>query len=125
MIASVREFHAGWAWIVIIGNALAGVWALGAHRLPSLRRASLWWFTAIVELSIAVQVVLGVFMVSAQDYELRPQHLFYGVLGVIAAAILYSYRIQLRQRIYLLYGFGGLFIAGLGIRAMTKALGSD
>ena len=63
-------------------------------------------------------------MVSAQDYEVRPQHLFYGVLAVIAAAILYSYRQQLRHRIFLLYGFGGLFMAGLGIRALMKATGS-
>ncbi len=99
MLASLRDFHAGWAWFVIVGNALAGAWALAAHRAPSLRRKSLWWFTAIVQFAIGVQVVLGVIMVSAQDYEVRPQHLFYGVLAVIAAAILYSYRQQLRHRI--------------------------
>jgi hypothetical protein len=35
--------------------------------------------------------------------------------------ILYSYRQQIRYRIYLLYGFGGLFVMGLGIRAMLVA----
>ena len=124
VLASLRDFHAGWAWFVIVGNALAGAWALAAHRAPSLRRKSLWWFTAIVQFAIGGQVVLGVIMVSAQDYEVRPQHLFYGVLAVIAAAILYSYRQQLRHRIFLLYGFGGLFMAGLGIRALMKATGS-
>ena len=31
---------------------------------------------------------------------------------------LYSYRQQLKHRLYLLYGLGGIFIMGLGIRAM-------
>ena len=33
-------------------------------------------------------------------------------------AIIYSYRPQLRHRLYLLYGLGSLFLMGLGIRAM-------
>jgi hypothetical protein len=45
-------------------------------------------------------------------------HAFYGFVGIIAIAIIYSYRAQLKGRVYLLYGFGGLFIMGLGIRAM-------
>jgi hypothetical protein len=43
---------------------------------------------------------------------------FYGFLAVFAVAIIYSYRTQLRNRLYLLYGLGGLFIMGLGIRAL-------
>jgi hypothetical protein len=45
-------------------------------------------------------------------------HAFYGFVAIIAIAIIYSYRAQLKGRVYLLYGFGGLFIMGLGIRAM-------
>jgi hypothetical protein len=45
-------------------------------------------------------------------------HAFYGFVGIIAIAVIYSYRAQLKGRTYLLYGFGGLFIMGLGIRAM-------
>jgi hypothetical protein len=48
--------------------------------------------------------------------------MFYGFLGIIAVGILYSYRPQVQQWRYLLYGFGGLFIMGLGIRAMTIGL---
>jgi hypothetical protein len=33
-------------------------------------------------------------------------------------AIIYSYRHQLAQYLYLLYGLGGLFVMGLAIRAM-------
>jgi hypothetical protein len=45
-------------------------------------------------------------------------HMFYGFVAIIAIAILYAYRTQLRHRLYLLYGFGGLFVMGLAIRAM-------
>jgi len=77
---------------VIIGNGLAGLWALGAHRLPALRRRSLWWFTIAVELAVFVQVGLGVALMTVEDIE-PPQF-------------------------HMLYGFGGLFIMGLGIRAL-------
>jgi hypothetical protein len=112
------DLHSGWAWFVIIGNGLAGLWALGAHWLPVLRTRALWWFTGIVELAIFVQVAMGVGMVAGQKLVAPEFHMFYGFVAIIAVGILYSYRQQLRSRIYLLYGLGGLFLMGLGIRAM-------
>jgi hypothetical protein len=49
--------------------------------------------------------------------------MFYGFVAIIAVGILYSYRNDrfVRGKIYLLYGFGGLFLMGLGIRAMLQA----
>ena len=44
--------------------------------------------------------------------------MFYGFVAIIAVAIIYSYRPQIAKYRYLLYGFGGLFLMGLGIRAM-------
>lgn len=104
-----------------MGNGLAGVWALAAHRFPSLRTRALWWFTGAVEAAILVQVALGVGLVAGQKREAPQFHMFYGFVAFIAVGILYSYRQQLRDRLYLLYGFGGLFVMGLGIRAMLKA----
>lgn len=114
----VKDIHESWAWVVIIGNALAGVWALAAHRLPRLRSRALWWFTGIVEAAVFVQVALGVTLVSKYKIQFKQFHAFYGFVAIIAVAILYSYRAQLKSRLYLLYGFGGLFLMGLGIRAM-------
>ena len=65
-----------------------------------------------------VQVILGVIMVNRDKAVYPAFHAFYGFVGIIAIAIIYSYRAQLKGRVYLLYGFGGLFIMGLGIRAM-------
>ncbi|MCX6532852.1 MAG: hypothetical protein NTW34_01460 [Actinobacteria bacterium] len=42
------DLHNSWAWFVIISNGLAGAWALGAHKLESLRTRALWWFTLVV-----------------------------------------------------------------------------
>ena len=94
---------------------------MGAHRLPSLRTRALWWFTVAAEVSVFVQAGLGVGMVAGQDIEPPQFHLFYGFVAIIAVGILYSYRQQMRKWLYLLYGGGGLFIMGLGIRAMLVA----
>jgi hypothetical protein len=104
--------------MVIIGNGLAGVWALAANWLVWLRTRALWWFTGFVELAIFVQVALGVALVSGEGMVAPQFHMFYGFVAIIAVGILYSYRAQLRSRLYLLYGFGGLFLMGLGIRAL-------
>jgi hypothetical protein len=103
---------------VIIGNGLAGAWSLAAHRVHGLRTRALWWFVGLVQVSVFVQVVLGVAVVNKYKLEFPEFHAFYGFVGMIAVAIIYSYRYSMKHRLYLLYGFGGLFIMGLGIRAM-------
>jgi len=116
--ASLLEVHTSWSWIVIIGNGLAGLWALVAHKNTALRSRALWWFTGIAQVSVFIQVVLGVAVVNRDKIEYPAFHAFYGFVAIIAIAIIYSYRAQLKSKMYLLYGFGGLFIMGLGIRAM-------
>jgi hypothetical protein len=118
MLASLAGFHRGWAWVVIVGNGLAGLWALGAVRWAALRAQALWLFTAAVQVSAFVQVILGVVMVAGKDVPELHFHMLYGFSTLVAVGIIYSYRHQLRDRLYLLYGLGGLFIMGLGIRAL-------
>jgi hypothetical protein len=114
----LRDLHVSWSWVVIIGNALAGIWALAAHKVTQLRSRALWWFTGLVQFSVFVQVALGVALVNKHKIGFPQFHAFYGFVAIIAIAIIYSYRAQLKSRVYLLYGFGGLFLMGLGIRAM-------
>ena len=102
----------------MIGNGLGGLWALCAHSVAGLRTKALWWFTLAVELVVFVEIGLGVWLVARLDREVADFHQFYGFVALVAIGIIYSYRSQLRERIYLLYGFGGLFIMGLGIRSM-------
>lgn len=153
---TLLEIHEAWAWFVILGNGLAGLWALGAVRWQALRLRALWWFTLFAELTIFVQVGLGVGMVAGQGRKAPQFHMFYGFVAIMTVAIIYSYRYQVgvvrlepgldddvpgtdrasdgerdddnnddgvitsqdpKWR-YLLYGLGGLFLMGLGIRAM-------
>ncbi len=124
VLATVFGVHKLWAWVMIFGNAMAGLWSLAAHKVVSLRTRSLWWFTTAVQVSVFIQVGLGVWMVSHDKLNPPQFHLLYGFVAIIAVCFLYAYRFQLKHRLYLLYGFGGLFIMGLGIRAMLKAGGS-
>jgi hypothetical protein len=84
-----------------------------------MRRRLLWLFTIVAEISVFIQVMLGVWMVNKQKIKPPEFHLFYGFVGIIAVGIIYAYRAQMHHRLYLLYGFGGLFIMGLGIRAIS------
>ena len=116
----LRDVHVVGAWVVVVANAIAGLWALGAHLgVGWLRHRSLWWFTAVAEIAIAVEVVLGVVLVAREDREAPQFHMFYGFVALASVGIIYSYRHQLADRRYLLYGLGGLFLMGLGIRAMV------
>ena len=115
---TLNNLHTNWAWVVIIANGLAGIWALTAHKLVALRTRALWWYTGAAQFTVFIQVILGVTMVNHDKAVFPAFHAFYGFVAIIAIAIIYSYRAQLKGRVYLLYGFGGLFIMGLGIRAM-------
>ena len=114
----ISDIHNSWAWVAILSNSLAGVWALAAHKIMPLRTRALWWYTGVAQFTIFVQVTLGVIMVNKEKLEFPAFHAFYGFVAIMAVAIIYSYRLQLKSRVYLLYGFGGLFLMGLGIRAM-------
>jgi hypothetical protein len=120
-LAALLDIHKQFAWVVVVGNGLAGAWALGAHFAKPLRTRVLWWFTWAVEIAIFVQVIMGVTVQERDGIEAPQFHLFYGFLGILAVGIIYAYRYQMREHIYLLYGGGGLFLMGLGIRAMILA----
>ena len=103
---------------MVITNLLAGAWALGAHWRPSLRRRELWWLTAVAQVSVALQALFGVLVLQIDGIEVEQLHVIYGFVALASVGILYSYRQQIMEWQYLLYGGGGLFLMGLGIRGM-------
>lgn len=113
------DLHAHWAWVVVLSNAFAGAWALGAHRWAPLRHPAMWWTTIAAEATIFVQVALGAALIAVQGHEVGEFHVFYGFVAAITVGLIYSYKAQVDPWRYLLYGFGGLFLMGLAIRAMT------
>lgn len=112
------QIHTTWAWVVIVSNAIVGCWALAAHWQEGLRVRALWLATAAAHLSITVQVILGVLAMNVNDAEIGQFHMFYGFVALASVGIIFSYRQQVIQWQYLLYGFGGLFLMGLGLRAV-------
>ena len=118
------DIHEVLAWGVIIANGLAGLWALAANRDERLRVKQLWWFTAFAEIAVFVQVTLGVIILQSHKGEDYGFHVLYGFSAAFAVGIIYSYRSQLKEKKYLLYGFGGLFIMGLGLRLLTIGQGA-
>jgi hypothetical protein len=114
------DWHRRLAWVLIGVNAAAGAWALAAYRWPRLRSRALWALVVVAQLTPFVQAILGVVLVTRDDRELDDFHALYGFSAIIAVGILYSYRTSpfVKGKEYLLYGFGCLFIMGLGIREL-------
>lgn len=115
---TLRGIHADFAWVVVATNAAVGLWALAAHWQARVRTPWLWRATLLAELTIVVQVCLGVALVAGQDVEVDQFHAFYGFVALATVGIIYSYRQQVAAHLYLLYGLGGLFLMGLALRAI-------
>ncbi|MGH1493087.1 MAG: hypothetical protein ACRBK7_27440 [Acidimicrobiales bacterium] len=115
---SLHNLHVVLGWAVVISNAVVGVWALAAHWVLGLRAKALWVATTVAQVLIAIQVIVGVINMRVNDIEVEGVHLFYGFVALFTVGIIYSYRQQLEQWRYLLYGFGGLFLMGLAMRSM-------
>jgi hypothetical protein len=113
--------HSIGAWVVVITHAVVGSWALAANYLPQLRLRALWGATIVAQVLVFVQIVLGVAAMQQlpEGVEVADFHMFYGFLCIVSIGIIVSYRQQLEAHRFLLYGLGGLWIMGLGIRAMT------
>jgi hypothetical protein len=116
---TLRSFHADFAWVVVASNAAVGAWALAAHWHEGLRTKALWRWTLVAELTIFVQVALGVALVAVQHHKVAQFHAFYGFVAIATVGIVYSYRQQLVPHRYLLYGLGGFFLMGLALRAIV------
>ena len=118
------DLHRAWGYIAIVANFLAGVYTLSAWKWPRLRNRWLWWPTIIAEAMMLIQVFLGVLLVTAQDFEPPRFHMFYGFVAFITVGLLYSYRYVWKSKgwMELAYGLGGLFIMGLGIRAVLQVM---
>ena len=115
------DFHKVWAYVAIAANALVGIAALVAWRVRRWRGRWLWFATIAAEAAMMLQVVVGVALVASDEYVAPRFHMFYGFVAFVTVGIAYSYRQQMRGRKELFYGLVGLFIMGLGIRAILQA----
>jgi hypothetical protein len=109
-------------YVAIAANGVAGIVALVAWRVPRLRGRWVWIMTISAQLLFMLQVVIGTTLVAG--YEFRPPriHMFYGFLVFLTVGLAFQYRDSMRGRTELLYGLVGLFLMGLGIRAVLQVI---
>ncbi len=124
MMETVRSVHEISGYVAIVANAIAGLIMLLAWKVPSVRGRWNWWVTWVAQGLMLGQIALGVTLISSEQYKGVPRfHMFYGFIAFLAIGALSSYRKQLRGRPVMLlglYGAAGLFIMGLGIRAVLQ-----
>jgi len=120
VLASVRSVHHANAWVLTLSNAFVGVWALAAHFAPKLRSRSIWIAVILAEMAIVAQTFLGVIIQNSENLD-PDRHQLYGFSAFISIGLIYAYRNEMKDRIYLLYGLGSLWIMGLGLRAIYLA----
>ena len=114
----LRELHEWLAWIVVISNGAAGLWATAGHWLESVRNPVMWLVTHSAHRLVGLQVIVGTLLVAGRTDEAAQTHMFYGFLTFVGVGLIVAYR-HLSEYKHLLYGLGSLFIMGLAIRAMT------
>jgi hypothetical protein len=90
-------------------------------RVERWRGRWMWIPTIAAEAAMMLQVLVGVTLVASHQYVAPRFHMFYGFVAFLTVGIAYSYRQQMRGRRELFYGLVGLFIMGLGIRAILQA----
>ena len=121
---TLREWHEAFAWVLLLTNAAAGAWCLGAHLLPRLRGRALWAWVILAQVLVFVEIGFGVALMRSEGLEpeqLPDLHVLYGASAIVAVAILYGYRSTspwVKEREFLVYGLGSLFIMGLAIREL-------
>jgi hypothetical protein len=116
------DFHRVFGYVAIVANAIVGVLALIAWRVRRFRGRWLWTLTVVAESMLLLQVLAGAALVVSEEYPTPPRfHMFYGFLAFLTIGLAYQYRRLMRGRREMFYGLVGLFLMGLGIRAVLEA----
>ena len=117
----VHHLHVTNAWVLIAANALAGAWCLAAYRWPRASGRPMWVFVALAQLTAFTQALTGALESREREAALDDMHALYGFSAIVAVGIMYSYRSSgfLKGKETLLYGFGSLFVMGLGLRNLV------
>ena len=120
-MSGLHDVHEITCWVLIVTNALVGAWCLAAYRWPAVRGRPVWAGVILAQATTFVQAVIGAVLSRRDGVVLDDMHALYGFSAIIAVAIMYSYRTSpfMKGKELVLYGFGGLFIMGLGLRNLV------
>jgi hypothetical protein len=106
----------------VVANGVAGIVCLVAWRVPRWRGRWVWILTISAEALFMFDVVVGTVLFAAYDIDVPRIHMFYGFLVFLTVGLAFQYRESMRGRTELLYGLVGLFLMGLGIRAVFQVV---
>jgi hypothetical protein len=81
-----------------------------------------WIATILAEAAILLQVLTGTILESSKQYTAPRFHMFYGFVAFITVGLAYSYRYAMKGKMEMWYGFVGLFLMGVGIRAVLQVV---
>jgi hypothetical protein len=111
-------------FVAVVANGVAGIVCLIAWRVHRWRGRWVWILTIVAETLFLFDIVVGTVLFAAYDYDDLPRiHMFYGFLVFLTVGLAFQYRDAMRGRTELLYGLVGLFLMGLGIRAVFNVTG--
>jgi hypothetical protein len=110
-------------FVAVVTNGIAGIVALVAWRVQRWRGRWVWILTIVAESMFMFDVIVGTVLFAAYDIDVPRIHMFYGFLVFLTVGLAFQYRDAMRGRTELLYGLVGLFLMGLGIRAVFNVSG--
>lgn len=114
----MSSIHSIWGPIAVVINGVVGLWGVVlSYRRETVPR-TFYWGVGVAVVSLLLQVLFGVVLMSSQDLDPGNQHTFYGVVIAITFGFVYIYRAQFSKRPALFYGLLLLFTMGLGIRGI-------
>lgn len=109
---------------VILFSLAAGLWGLVAYFRRRGVTANHWGILIIGEILYAAQGLLGISLWLAGERPARTIHLLYGAVALISLPAFYAAsKGRDDRRAALIYGLLGLFLAGIGARAMSTGVG--
>ena len=118
MTSELHRAHEIVAWLLIVSNAVVGAWCMVAQKWPVFGGRPVWVGVVVAQSTAAVQAIVGVALSRQAGVVLDDMHALYGFSAIIAVVIMYSYRTSpfMKGNELVLYGFGSLFVMGLGLR---------
>ena len=121
-MSALFDFHRTWGYVAIVLNALAGIYALLAWKFRKLRSVWVVRSTIVAEAALIIQVLAGIILISSKQYTAPRFHLFYGYVAFITIGGVYTDRKAMRRKRELWLGLIGLFLMGVGIRAVLQVV---
>ena len=113
----IGDLHEIVSWVFVIANGAAAALALAAHSIERLRGRHVWIAIGVAWAVVVVQTGLGAALQIQRDID-AGTHQVYGFVAFGSLSFIYAGRSEMRDRPYILYGLGTLWLTGLGVRSM-------